>query len=68
MFKLINYYYIVETDVDGVVTKWGTISVDNNPQKRVELFRTNLLGQVIDSNYVGVVLIMYVDGIERSYQ
>lgn len=66
--KIINYYYIVEVDIDGLVTKWGTIAVDNNPQKRIELFRTNLLGQVIDSNYVGVVLIMYVDGIERSYQ
>ena len=63
--KIINYYRLKQTDFDGKNTTSELISIDNT--KTGTLVRTvaqitNLLGQEINDNYRGVVIILYTDG------
>jgi hypothetical protein len=58
----INYYRLKQYDIDGVYKIYGPISIDNrNENKRIIKF-VNLLGQEVDENYNGSVIIFYSDG------
>jgi len=57
----INYYQLVQVDIDGNSKTYGPISIDNRIRKNLVKI-TNLLGQDIDESYRGVVIEVYDDG------
>jgi hypothetical protein len=57
-----NYYRLSQTDVDGNTVELKTISIDNRFENKQVLRKFNLLGQEVDSNYKGIVIVEYVDG------
>lgn len=59
---IINYYRMQQIDFDGYEVTYEIISIDNRIDKKEVLSMTNLLGQEIDENYRGMVIITYVDG------
>jgi len=59
----INYYRLKQFDFDGTYHYTKIISIDNRGPKGKEILKiTNLIGQKIDKNYKGVVIIQYSDG------
>lgn len=60
--KEINYYLLIQMDIDGKYTEYGPISIDNRVLKNVIVKTVNLLGQEIDDNYIGIVIDIYEDG------
>jgi hypothetical protein len=58
----INYYRLSQTDYDGNSVTYDIISIDNRLNEKEILSITNLLGQEINENYRGMVIITYIDG------
>jgi hypothetical protein len=60
----INYYRLKQTDYDGVSAYSDLISIDNrlDVEKKVVVSITNLLGQEINENYKGLVILTFTDG------
>jgi hypothetical protein len=60
----INYYRLKQTDIDGLSKYSELISIDNrsgvNEKEIVSI--TNLLGQEINENYKGLVIVTFIDG------
>jgi hypothetical protein len=60
--QVVNYYRLSQTDLDGEHKIVGFLSIDNSlDSKEIERI-TNLLGQDINTNYKGIVIILYTDG------
>lgn len=67
----LNYYRLKQTDYDGKKTISDLICIDNHLhlQKKEIKYKTSMLGQKIDENYKGMILIFYTDGsCVKSYQ
>jgi hypothetical protein len=63
----INYYRLTQVDFDGQLETFNPISIDNNHNRYV-INRTNMLGQNVDENYDGLVIIHYDDNtFEKKY-
>jgi len=63
---VINYYRLVQYDVDGAYKIYGPIASDNRlSQKRIIRY-INLIGQEVDANTPGVVIEVYDDGTIRK--
>ena len=61
--KAINYYRLKQTDTDGAEKISALVSVDNRENLgKVISMKTNLLGQEINENYRGVVIVIFEDG------
>jgi hypothetical protein len=61
--KQINYYRLKQFDYDGKFNYSKIISIDNrHSEAKVVKYMTNLIGQKVDKNYKGVVIIYYTDG------
>ena len=58
----INYYRMQQVDYDGNSVTYEIISIDNRIDKKEISSMTNLLGQEINENYKGMIIITYVDG------
>jgi hypothetical protein len=61
--NIINYYRLKQTDYDGKFKYSDIISIDNrnsNPKKIDKI--TNTLGQEVDIEYKGLVIIRYTNG------
>jgi hypothetical protein len=69
ILERINYYRLKQTDFDGKFVYSNTISIDNrNDYSFKEIIgKTNLLGQEVDENYNGIVIVQYKDGTSRKY-
>jgi len=66
---VVNYYRLVQYDFDGVYEVFEVISIDNRVRENKIIKRVNLLGQVVDENYSGLIIIYYDDGeIEKRIQ
>ena len=64
--SVINYYFLVQVDIDGVEKYYGPISIDNSG-KRGKLLKTiNMVGQEVDGDYNGVVIEIYDDGTTKK--
>lgn len=61
---IINYYRLTQVDLDNRRKSFPLISVDNsgNNNDKEVVSITNLLGQQIETSYVGIFLIKYSDG------
>ena len=64
VFRVINYYRLKQTDFDGNYTYSELISIDNTDDQSVKkvIKITNLLGQEINDDYRGGIIILYSDG------
>jgi hypothetical protein len=62
--KQINYYRLKQTDFDGVSNYTDLISIDNRSSKVEKQIATitNILGQEVNENFRGLVIIVYTDG------
>ena len=62
--KVINYYRLVQTDLNGIKEYTKLISIDNRTDniERYIIKKTNLLGQEINEYYQGVIINLYSDG------
>jgi hypothetical protein len=58
----INYYQLTQTDFDGNSVTYDIISIDNTLTKKEISSITNILGQEVNENYRGLVIITYIDG------
>ena len=60
----LNYYRLKQTDYDGVFKYTDLISIDNRSSKVEKQIATitNILGQEINENYRGLIIIVYTDG------
>ena len=58
----INYYRLSQTDTDGNSVTYDIISIDNRLTKKEISSITNILGQEVNENYRGLVIITYIDG------
>jgi hypothetical protein len=62
VYNIINYYRLKQTDYDGKCIYSDLISMDNSiKNKEIKSIR-NLLGQEVQINYHGIVIIFYQDG------
>ena len=58
----INYYQLTQTDTDGNSVTYDMISIDNRINGKTISSMVNLLGQEVNENYRGFVIITYTDG------
>ena len=64
-FNLSNniiYYRLKQTDFDGKVTYSKLISVDNRGYENIVVGIYNLLGQEVNQDYKGMVIVLFTDG------
>lgn len=65
----INYYRIVQYDVDGQSEIFGPLAIDNSKVKKYIIKTVNLNGQEVTDNYVGVVFQIWDDNsVTKTYQ
>ncbi len=60
--KEINYYRLQQTDFNGMNNNSELISIDNREKIKEILMTTNLIGQEVNENYKGLVVVVYTDG------
>ena len=63
--KVINYYRLIQADIDGKKITSQLISIDNREiESTVKIVSTitNVLGQEVDENYRGFIILTYLDG------
>jgi len=61
--KTLNYYRLKQTDTDGAEKISALVSVDNRENTgKVAVKTLNILGQEIDENYKGLVIVLFEDG------
>lgn len=60
--SVLNYYRLKQTDFDGKFEYFDIVSVDNRTKPLVISKRVNLMGQDVDENYKGFVVIHYTNG------
>jgi len=58
----INYYQLTQTDYDGNSVTYNMISIDNKIKNKIISSMVNLLGQEVNENYRGIVVVTYTDG------
>ena len=61
----INYYRLSQTDFEGKSKYSELISIDNRLESnsnREILYKTNILGQLVDEYYSGLVVLVFTDG------
>jgi len=62
-----NYYRLKQTDFDGRYKYFNIISVDNVGKEKPKVIKiTNVLGQEIPDDYVGLIIEYYSDGSTRK--
>ena len=63
------YYRLGQTDYDGTVAYSGILFIGRESGNVREVYRTNVLGQIVNKSYVGIVFIVYSNGEKkRTFQ
>jgi hypothetical protein len=62
----VNYYQLTQVDRDGNFKIYGPISIDNTDTNKQLVKTVNMLGQEVDENYKGIVIIIYDDGTTKK--
>jgi hypothetical protein len=60
--SVLNYYRLVQYDIDGRFEIFGPIVLDNRTKEKKIVKYVNLLGQEVDSEVKGVLFEVYEDG------
>lgn len=63
--KRINYYRIIQYDINGKFKTYGPISIDNTQDKVIVIKYINFMGQEVGPETKGAVIIVYSDGTSR---
>ena len=67
--NIVNYYRLTQIDFDGAEHYQGTIAIDNTIKGKEIIGIYNILGQKVDDNYKGIILIKYSNNtIIKSYR
>jgi len=67
-YSTTNYYRLKQTDFNGLVKTFNTISVNNEEANKTVVKRVNSMGKEVNEDYKGVVLIIYSDNsVERTF-
>lgn len=67
--NIINYYKLVQIDNNGTINEYNTISIDNRVDQEEIISTTNILGQKVDENYKGLILVTYTNGkVKKIYK
>ena len=65
----INYYRLSQVDFDGNSETFKMIAINNLGKSKQILFLTNILGQIVDDEATGILIIHYTDGTsEKIYK
>ena len=65
--NVINYYQLKQTDYDGNFELFEKVVVIDNRIMEKKIIKTvNLLGQEVDENYKGIVILIYDDGTSKK--
>lgn len=65
----INYYRLSQVDFDGQSETFKVIAINNLGKTKQILFLTNMLGQIVGDEAVGVLIVHYSDGTnEKIYK
>lgn len=65
----INYYRLSQIDFDGKSEMFKTIAINNAGKTKEVLYFTNLLGQIVNDDVRGLVIVYYTDGTnEKIYR
>ena len=63
------YYRVVQFDTDGTKTVFSSKSIQIGDESNYIIGKYNLLGQAVDENYKGIVIVLYKNGTsEKIYQ
>jgi len=62
----VNYYYLVQYDIDGNFKKYGPIFADNTKKLKNVIMLINTLGQVVDDSATGLLIEIYEDGTTKK--
>lgn len=57
----LNYYRLLQYDIDGQFATYGPIAIDNNKTNRI-IRTVNLMGQEVDATAKGICIEVYEDG------
>lgn len=64
----INYYLLIQMDLNGEYTEYGPIAVDNRTERPI-LKTINLMGQPVDISTPGLIFIIYESGdVEKVFK
>jgi hypothetical protein len=64
--QVINYYRLMQHDIDGAYKIYGPILVDNRVSQKQIVRYINLMGQQVDINATGILIEVYEDGSMRK--
>ena len=65
----INYYRLSQVDFDGNSETFKMIAISNLGKAKQILFLTNMLGQIVDDEATGILIVHYSDGTnEKIYK
>jgi hypothetical protein len=62
----LNYYRLVQYDIDGKFELYGPIALDNTAKVKKVVKCVNLMGQEITLEYKGIVFEIYEDGTSKK--
>ena len=63
-----NYYKLRQTDYDGIFEEFNPISLKLSTEKKEIIRRITLLGQEVDENYKGFVILLWDNGgIQKTF-
>jgi len=65
--KKINIYRVIQVDYNGKETIYSTKTVNNSDNLSEVIGTFNLLGQKVESTYVGIVIKLYIDGTTTKF-
>ena len=64
--QTINYYRLVQVDIDGQFKIYGPISINNTESVKKIVKIVNALGQEVDETTTGVLFEVYEDGTSKK--
>ena len=59
---VMNYYRLLQYDIDGAVDVYGPIAIDNTSNSKKIIGYVNLMGQEVSEDEKGLVLVIFDDG------
>jgi hypothetical protein len=66
---VLNYYRLTQVDFNGYFETFNTISINNVGKIKEVLYFTNLLGQIVNDDVKGLLIVYYTDGTnEKVYR